>query len=66
MKAFAPKEWLNHSNKIDHRFKKKLEQAKKEAIQRVLVHRNEEYKQNELEKVAIAHGLCSDNDYCSK
>ena len=33
VEAFTPKERLNHSNKIDHLFIKKLKLAKKEAIQ---------------------------------
>ena len=35
VKKFAPKEWFNHSNGIDHPFQNILKLAKNEAIQRV-------------------------------
>ena len=33
VKKFAPKEWLNHSNRMDHHSQNKLKLAKNEAIQ---------------------------------
>ena len=35
LKKFAPKEWLNHSNFIDHPFEDKFKKAKKKTIERV-------------------------------
>ena len=36
LEQFAPKEWLNHSNFIDHPFNEKLKTAKNKAIKQVL------------------------------
>ena len=66
VKEIAPKEWFNHSKGIDHPFQKKLKLARNEAIQRVLLYCNELYKDYKMEKLAIAHGLCSDADDSSK
>ena len=49
VKKFVPKEWYNHSNGIDHPFQKKLKLAKNEAIQWVLIYRNERYKDYKIE-----------------
>ena len=62
VKKFAPKEWLNHSNEIDHPFENNLKKAKNEAIERVLEYCNHEYKNNKLIKIGIEKGLISDND----
>ena len=62
VKKFAPKEWLNHSNEIDHPFQNELMKAKNEAIQQVLDYHNHEYKNNELIKIGIEMGLISDDD----
>ena len=66
VKTFAPKEWLNHSNGIDHPFQNKLKLAKNEAIQRVLKYRNHQYKLNEVEKLSIEAGIISDTYDSSK
>ena len=55
--AFAPKEWFTHSNGIDHPFQMKLKLARKEAIQQALAYCNQQYKDNKIEKLAIANGL---------
>ena len=44
----------------------KLKLFRKESILWVLVYCNEQYKESELEKLAITNGLCSDNDDSSK
>ena len=62
VKKFAPKEWLNHSNGIDHSFQNKLKLAKNEAIQQVLEYRKELHKANKLEKWGIKAGIISDPD----
>ena len=66
VKSFASKKWFNHSNRIDHPFQMKVKLARKEFIQRVLVYHNQQYKESELQKLAIANSLCSDANDISK
>ena len=51
---------------MQYPFQIKLKLARNEAIQQVLLYCNEQYKENEVEKLAIANGLCSDADDSSK
>ena len=65
-KKFAPNEWFNHLNGINHPFQKKLKLAKNEAIQGVLEYHKEQHKGNKLEKLSFEEGIISDPDDSSK
>ena len=66
VKKFAPNEWFNHLNGINHPFQKKLKLAKNEAIQGVLEYHKEQHKGNKLEKLSFEEGIISDPDDSSK
>ena len=51
---------------IDHTLENKLKLGKNEAIQQVLENCKQQYKDNEIEKLAFVIGLCSDADDSSK
>ena len=62
VKKFAPNEWLNHLNSIDHPFHEKLKKAKNTAIQRVLRRRDFQRRQIEVRKLEEELGVYSDFD----
>ena len=62
VKKFASKEWLNHSNEIDHPFQNKLTKTKNDTIEQLLEYCNQQYKDDELIQIGIEKVLISDND----